>query len=86
MVATLQRLLPMLSDSRASKILQDQISNILIQSVDGALSCEFTRKLKGSIQRMGGKGPITVDFDYSKAVDSPEYFLYLSFGVAYDGE
>jgi len=64
---------------------RNQISDILIQSVDGTLSCEFIRKLKVTVETMGYKGVETLEFDYTKGVDNPEYFLYLSFGDPYPG-
>lgn len=54
--------------------------------MDGTLSCEFTRKLKVTVETMGYKGVETLEFDYTKGVDNPEYFLYLSFGDPYPGD
>ena len=54
----------------------------MIQSVDGALSCEFTRDVKGSFTYYG-YGPVEKEVDYSDSMEEPNYYLYLSHGTLY---
>ena len=56
----------------------------MIQSVDGALSCEFTRAVKGSFTYYG-YGPVEKEVDYSDSMQDPKYYLYLSHGIPYPG-
>lgn len=67
-------------------VLQESVRNIAIQSIDGAISCEFTRDVLGQIEFIGFQGLENTTFDYEKSVTSPGYHLYLSWGIPYEGK
>ena len=66
--------------------MQDIISDVAIQSVDGAISCEFTRKVSGYLQFYGLKGLENKSIDYQSGLDNAEHHLYLAWGPPYEGE
>ncbi|KAF6020451.1 FRRS1 [Bugula neritina] len=63
----------------------NEVSDIAIQSVDGAISCEFTRKLKGNFTYYGHKGLAMLNVDYTASLESEDYHLYLVWGHPYEG-
>ena len=65
--------------------LQDQISDVVIQSVDGALICEFTRATRGTFTYYGLTGAEQHTVDLSSSIDSADYYLYVAWGSAYVG-
>ena len=59
--------------------------DVAMQSVDGTLSCEFTRVIKGKFTWYNYLKPVEHVIDYTSSIDSPEYYLYLAWGEPYPG-
>lgn len=57
-----------------------------MHTVDGALTCEFTRRLQSSFTYYGLAGPAVYDVDYTPSLNTPNYYLYVAWGKPYAGK